>query len=208
MTSLARAFLPLAVRRLQPQETDTAAAVLGRGMRDNPLHIQAFGSDPERRERVLIRMFEAVLRQHVKKGSILGAFSAEEMIGVCSMVSPGRCKPTAGEKLSVVPGLVGGAGLGSTVRVLDWVGRWARQDPAEPHWHLGPVGVERHLQGQGAGSAMLRSFCALVDSTKTMSYLETDTKENVAFYERFGFGVVAEEPVLGIPNWYMVRPGG
>ena len=50
---------PIEIRELTPAETDRGARVLGRGMRDNPLHVQAFGSDPRRREETLTRMFEA-----------------------------------------------------------------------------------------------------------------------------------------------------
>ena len=32
-----------------------------------------------------------------------------------------------------------------------------------------------------------------------------DKRENVAFYERFGFEVVGEDEVLGVRNWFMLR---
>jgi ribosomal protein S18 acetylase RimI-like enzyme len=197
------------IRELNAGETDAAAAVLGRGMRDNPLHVQAFGADPERRERALTHVFQGVLRQYVSKGSALGAFSSGTIVGVCAMVEPGRCQPSGGERLRLLPETISGAGLGGTVRLLKWVAAWARHDPQEPHWHLGPVGVERHLQGQGIGGALLRAFCQRVDALQAMAYLETDKRENVAFYERFGFQLKAEEPVLETPNWFMVRlPAG
>jgi len=39
----------------------------------------------------------------------------------------------------------------------------------------------------------------------SIGYLETDKRENVRFYERFGFEVIAREPVIGVPNWFMRR---
>jgi hypothetical protein len=30
----------------------------------------------------------------------------------------------------------------------------------------------------------------------------------VRFYERFGFTIIGEQNVLGIPNWFMRRPAG
>jgi ribosomal protein S18 acetylase RimI-like enzyme len=194
------------IRDLEAGETDAAAAVLGRGMRDNPLHVQTFGADAEQRERALTRVFQGVLRQYVPKGAVLGAFSSGALVGVCAMVEPGRCQPSGGERLRLLPEAIAGAGLGGTVRLLKWVGTWARHDPQEPHWHLGPVGVERHLQGQGIGTALLGVFCQRMDALGAMAYLETDKRENVAFYERFGFQVKAQEPVLEVPNWFMVRP--
>src|SRR4051812_28250315 len=130
--------LMLEIRDLTPGETDAAAAVLGHGMRDNPLHVQAFGADPERRERALTHIFKGVLRQYVSKGSVLGAFSSETIVGVCAMVEPGRCQPSGGERLRLLPEAIAGAGLGGTVRLLKWAAAWARHDPREPHWHLGP----------------------------------------------------------------------
>jgi hypothetical protein len=40
---------------------------------------------------------------------------------------------------------------------------------------------------------------------RAVGYLETDRPSNVRFYERFGFDVVGEGQVLGLPNWYMRR---
>ncbi len=182
-----------------------AAAVLARGMRDNPLHVRAFGEDPQRRGAALTRMFEALLHQYVSKGVIWGAFDSGTLVGVCGMVEPGRCQATTIEKLRMLPALLVGGGLRPTVRVARWVSRWSRHDPEAAHWHLGPVAVDRHLQGKGVGSALLRQFCTRIDAEQSMAYLETDRAENVTFYKRFGFEVTAQDQILGIPNWFMSR---
>jgi ribosomal protein S18 acetylase RimI-like enzyme len=193
------------VRALVPRETAAAAAVLGRGMRDNPIHERAFGTDRERRESALTSLFTAVLASHVMRGTILGAYSGGVLVGVCSMTPPGHCQLSGLDKLRMVPVLLGAGGLASTLRTLSWAGSWGKHDPKDPHWHLGPVGVERRLQGKGIGGALLRDFCARMDAERATAYLETDKKENVAIYERFAFRTVAEDQVLGIPNWFMVR---
>jgi hypothetical protein len=36
-------------------------------------------------------------------------------------------------------------------------------------------------------------------------YLETDKRDNVGFYERFGFEVIGDERVGGVPNRFMRR---
>jgi GNAT superfamily N-acetyltransferase len=194
------------LRDLAPAETGMAAGVLGRGMRDNPLHVRAFGPRPDRREHALTRMFEAVLRLYGRKGAILGAFSSGKLVGVCAMVQPQRCQPTVGEKLQILPALVGGSGIAATARVLRWAADWASHDPEQAHWHVGPVAVERDLQGNGIGSALLRAICDRIDSTQSLAYLETDKEENVRFYQRFGFCLSAQAPVLGVLNWFMARP--
>ncbi len=163
------------------------------------------GTNADRREPALTRLFGAVLGMHVARGATLGAFSAGTLVGVCSMVPPGECQPSGGDKLRLLPTLIGAAGLRSALRTLSWAAGWAKHDPKAPHWHLGPVGVERHLQGKGIGGALLREFCGRMDAVQAMAYLETDKRANVGIYEHFGFRTVAEDQVLGITNWFMVR---
>ncbi len=177
-------------------------------MRDNPLHVRVFGANLDRREAAMTRMFKVLLRQYISKGEILGAFSSGTLIGVCGLVQPGHCQPTTTEKLLILPAILAGSGFGGTVRALSWTAAWSGQDPKEPHWHLGPVAIERQLQGKGVGSELLREFCSRMDARNSMAYLETDKRKNVPFYERFSFQVTAEQQVLGVPNWFMVRRMG
>ena len=121
------------------------------------------------------------------------------------MVPHGQCQPSGREKLGLLPTLMSTGGLGATLRMLRWASAWAKHDPKAPHWHLGPVGVERPLQGKGIGGALLRAFCARMDAEQATAYLETDKRENLGVYEHFAFRIVAEDQVLGIPNWFMVR---
>jgi ribosomal protein S18 acetylase RimI-like enzyme len=69
------------------------------------------------------------------------------------------------------------------------------------------VAVEPSVQGQGIGSAMLTAFCAHMDAYAALSYLETDRPENLNFYRKFGFVVIAEAEIMGVPNWFMSRSG-
>jgi len=193
------------IRDLTLPEAPTAALVLGRGMRDNPLHVAAFGPDPDHRERALAFMFLPVLERQMVKGAVLGAFSSGQLVGVCGMVPPAQCQLGLVEKIAVLPAILRGAGLAGAVNVLRWAGDWSRTDSPTHHFHLGPVGVERDLQGQGIGSALLAEFCRRVDAAQSSAYLETDKGENVAFYHRHGFRVVDEHPVLQKKNWFMLR---
>jgi len=194
------------VRELFPSELPEAARLLGRSMCDNPVNVRAFGiQDTERLSRTLARFFVPVLRGLSNRGELIGALRNGTLAGVCGLAPPGRCQPSVREKLSVFPSVIFGNPPAATLRVLKWTGEWARRDPAEPHWHLGPVAVAPDLQGQGIGSSMLAAFCDRMDACDGMSYLETDKPENVALYQKFGFMVVADANVLGVQNWFMTR---
>ena len=93
----------------------------------------------------------------------------------------------------------------AAARTMVWLGAWAKKDPDEHHWRFGLLAVDRHLQGMGVGSALIRVSSAKMDAAGEEAYPETDKPINVGFYERFGFEVVGEEDVLGVPNWFMLR---
>ncbi|HHG2225134.1 GNAT family N-acetyltransferase [Synechococcus sp. CCFWC 502] len=98
-----------------------------------------------------------------------------------------------------------GASPGSVLRVGQWAGEWAKHDPRESHWHLGPVAVEPSRQGQGVGSALLKGACNRMDQRAAILYLETDKEENVRFYQKHGFEVVGQSLALNQKSWYMRR---
>lgn len=194
------------VKEMGLTELGKAAGLLGRGMCDNPANLQVFRiGDRERRIRALARFFEPVLRSLYARGLVLGAFRSSTLAGVCAMARPGFCRATACEKLQLAPTVILGSPVGTIARVLKWSGEWQRRDPRGPHWHLGPVAVDPLLQRQGIGTTMLSVFCTCMDEFSAVSYLETDKSENVSFYQKFGFTVVDQADVLGVPNWFMSR---
>jgi len=196
----------LELRLLCSRELEEAAQLVGRGMRDNPSNMKVFHiADGEHRSIAMGRFFVPALKGLYRRGLVLGAILSNRLVGICGMARPGYCQPDTIEKTRVFPAAVIGNPITTPLRILNWVGEWARRDPSEPHWHLGPVAVEPYLQGQGIGKAMLNAFCAVVDGTGAHAYLETDKRENVRLYQRFRFTVVESAEVLGVPNWFMWR---
>jgi ribosomal protein S18 acetylase RimI-like enzyme len=193
----------LEIGALDPAEIGEAARVLSRGMRDNPLHVAAFGDDPERRTQSLYWLFSGLLA--VTGLPMLAARQADgTIVGVLGMSSPDSCRPPAAQQLRLLLRLVQ-IGPRSAFRTLRWVGAWAKREPDGRHWRLGPVAVDAGLQRMGVGSRLMEVYCAQVDASGEEAYLETDKPGNVRFYERFGFEVVGEQEVLGTPNWFMSR---
>jgi ribosomal protein S18 acetylase RimI-like enzyme len=80
----------------------------------------------------------------------------------------------------------------------------------EPHWYLAQIGVEPAQQRQGIASRLLHPMLAHLDAQALPCYLETENEVNVAFYERRGFRVVAEDAGLpaGLHIWAMRRAAG
>ena len=185
-------------------EIEEVLDVLARGMRDNPVHVAAFGEDSERRRRRFRGLMAAAFSIRDFSHMLVARREDGVIVGVCGMMPPGNCLPDFRQRLRLLPTLlsIGPRAVGRTMR---WLGVWEKHDPEERHWHLGPLAVDAHLQGMGLGSRMMQVFCAQMDAAREDAYLETDKSENARFYERFGFKVVGEQEVLGVTNYFMLR---
>lgn len=196
----------LEIRELSLSDIEAAAQMLAVGMQDNPLHIRVFAGADARREGALQQLFAKLLRRQLREGVILGAHTRSELAGVAAMVPPGSCQPTLSEQAAMLPALLRGRMLHRSGPILRWLHAWSRHDAAAPpHWHLGPAAVHRRQRGHGIGSALLGELCARLDNHEGCGYLETDKPENVRLYRRYGFETYAEEDVLGVRNWFMLR---
>jgi GNAT superfamily N-acetyltransferase len=193
----------LQVTDLARSDVPEAVSVLARGMRDNPVHVAAFGGDPERRRRIIERLFGALFRVMTAQ-TPLGARRDGRIVAATGVAPAGTCQPRPRQQLAMAPAMVTMRPR-AAARTGRWIRAWAERDPDEPHVHLGPLAVDSHLQGQGIGSALLAEHCRRLDASGQIGYLETDRPENVAFYARQGFETVDRAIVLGIPNWFMRR---
>jgi ribosomal protein S18 acetylase RimI-like enzyme len=194
------------VRMLTPGELHAAAAVLARGMHDNPLHVKVFGAGPDRRARRLSR-FLGHLAGHVQSnGDLLGAFVRGELVGVLGMMEPGRCRPAPMDALRLARAIMVDNPPATVLRVARWLSAWARNDPADPHWHIGPFAVSPGYRRRGIGRRLMMRCCARIDALAATACLETDLAGNAGFYQTFGFVVTRHAPVLEVPNWFMLRP--
>jgi GNAT superfamily N-acetyltransferase len=192
------------VRDLRVDEVGAAVGVLARGMRDNPLHVAAYGEDPARRLRCHARLMAGLFR-HFDAQQPIAALEDGALVGVTGVAPPGTCQPTARQRLRLLPTMLA-LGPRTAARVGSWTSAWAAHDPDEPHVHLGPLAVDAHLQGRGIGSLIMEEHCRRLDAAGDLGYLETDKPENVPFYDRFGFEVISEDDVIGVRNWFMRRP--
>ena len=188
---------------LDREHLPEAVAVLARGMRDNPVHVAAWGPDAERRRRIIERLFTGLFRSFTAQTPIC-VRRGGAIVAATGIAPAGTCQPTPRQALGLAPAVLS-MGPRRAARTGRWFRTWAARDPDEQHSHLGPLAVDVHLQGQGIGSALLAEYCRRLDAASEVGYLETDRAENVRLYERFGFEVVGEEPVIGVTTWYLRR---
>lgn len=195
------------LRPLAAENLSSAARRCARAMRDNPLHRRVFGGDPDRRERRLCHFFSAVLPWIERHGKLIAADANGKTLGIIGILPPRTCRPTITEQLRMLPAVSRSFAPLTPLRMRRWLAAWRKEDPTEPHWHLGPLAVDPLYQGLGIGTALLLDALERVDAAGGIAYLETDKEANVRFYERFGFVTTASMPVVGAQTWFMRRPG-
>jgi GNAT superfamily N-acetyltransferase len=73
----------------------------------------------------------------------------------------------------------------------------------EPHYYLDNIGVLPAARGKGLSSKLIRPILEKADAEKVLVYTDTVTRENIPFYEHFGFQVAEETFVegTGITVW-------
>lgn len=81
------------------------------------------------------------------------------------------------------------------------------RQPSQPHFYINALGVHPRSQGVGVGSALLEHIHILSDRypESNVVALDTETEENVAYYQRLGYKVssTAELNKLGRPEHFL-----
>lgn len=181
------------------EQVSQAAGVTARALRDSPTSL-AVSSDPFVRLEMLHSTFGGMLSD----ARVAGIRRGDCVLGVAAALQPGLCIA------SMLPADAWTLGAPSpdatdTDRFLYSGSVMASHDLPEPHWHVGPVGVEPGFQGMGLGRAAMRLLCEEFDEHQRLAWLETDKPENVRFYIGLGFEVVEEVPMLSSRFWFMRR---
>jgi ribosomal protein S18 acetylase RimI-like enzyme len=182
---------------MEKSDLQESAKVLSIAMLSNPLHVAVFQGKEESQRMHIETMFTGLLTELPE--IVLVAKKKENIIGVM------RMKSCDGNKVVATPD---GPHDETNIdwRKFTWLSEWARHEPPNQHWHLGPIGVLPSHQGTGVGTMLMDRFCMEVDACAAEAYLETDLDKNVRFYGKFGFKLVEETVIFGVKNRYMIRP--
>ncbi len=177
-------------------DINEAAMVLSIAMLNNPLHIAVLKGNGEGQRVIIEKMFVDLFNEF--PGITFIAKEYKKIVGVMRMKScrgsKHRDNPEKAREENTID-----------QRIAFWHSEWARNDPEEQHWHLGPIGVLPSHRRLGIGTTLMKIFCEEVDRCLAKGFLETDLAENVLFYKKFGFEIVATSNIFGSETKYMVR---
>jgi ribosomal protein S18 acetylase RimI-like enzyme len=196
------------LRRIEKEEVGRAADTLVEAFQDDPVWNAIFSDYEEERDRVRAA-YEVPLRYCMKYGSVYATSSFE---GAAAWA------PERYADISLLRGIISGS-MRSGMRVGMKVGMKIKPifSPIEKDRRafmkgrafLYPlvIGVAKKHQGKGHGGRLVRALLAEADRNGVAVYLETESEENVAFYEKYGFKLIQQItlPVVDLPMWEMIR---
>ncbi len=195
------------VSELPPALRATGAELLADAFVDYPAWL-SIGPRSRRRRWTMVRRFYlgAIARAARHGGPIRHATEDGRPLAVMIAYGPGTWPPPAFSFPLEAWG-VALAGPGPALRGLTSSSAIDSAHPPEPHFFVHTLGVGPRDQRRGAGAAMLGPLVDQADRLGTPVHLTTSAAENLPYYRRFGFDVVAESSLpRDVPLWSMVRP--
>ena len=143
-----------------------------------------------RRPHSLVSLHQAVLGKQNHHELCTSARDDEgRLAGVCLWVKPGGFPLSPRTQLRQLPLTLRAfrGHQGAMLRGLGYQRESLASHPKTPHWYLWSITVAPTHQRQGVGTALLRHGLDRVDESGLGAYLETQNRDNLAYYERFGF---------------------
>ena len=176
--------------------------MLGRAFDDDPMFIWPFGATATGAH---AHDFFLAFDERLSALGWLWATAGDQ--GVAAWIPPGEDRTMMDIDRELRPSIATLAPDGGARYEAMW--EWiASMLPDEPFWYLDHLAVASTARRAGLGTSLIEHGCALADRDGVPAFLETGRPENVGYYERRGFEVVADEDIPGGgPHiWFMSRP--
>lgn len=198
--------------RLTNEDLPAAVSCLKEAFADDPLWAEVFKHDPNKDE-ALNGFFACPLLYGLKYGKVYATSANIEAVAVWV---PGKLAEMSFFRMIRCGAMAYGAKMGKeTIRRLSITNKQISPDRTRhmkntPFVYLTIIGVSPDAQGKGLGSQLLNEIKDECDAQGLHIYLETETEQNVRFYEKHGFEVLQKTVFkeLELPIWEMVRRPG
>lgn len=188
------------------QTSRQAARVLGQAFVDEPVSKLIYRSfTVERRARALAVDFSAELAVCMRKGNPIQIREDGKIIAAALVYPPGTYPLGLIDQWVFLAKSVLGNGWYDIKSWVEWLNETDKLHPTKAHYYLEYIGVDPGCQGQGCGSLIMEHLTAKADMENVGCYLENADRHNIPFYQHFGFQIIQEKEIIGLPAWFMWR---
>ncbi|HEX2178564.1 MAG TPA: GNAT family N-acetyltransferase [Actinomycetota bacterium] len=196
---------------LKPHQALAGAAVLAASHTDYPAFLCIYPDD-RKRAKALLPFFGAAVKDGIRSGLVYGAVRDDEILGIAVWLPPGAFPWSSMRKLRATGAFLRvWAADPANFATFTRVGANSElHHPPGRHWSLEALGIRPEAQRQGLGTRLVTPILERADAEGVECYLETSNPANVAYYQRFGFEVLRDVPLIpdGPPHISMRRPVG
>ena len=202
----------LEIRPIRGDQRSEVAGLLARAFLHDPafLGVMPDISDSERLKRSTI-LFAADLAACLKQGCPIYAQDRNRVAAALLAYPPGGYPLSSLVQIRMLLSIIatGKPFLPGRWKpfqlLLSLLNETSKIHPKQPHYYLEWLGVDPQYQGQGLGSALLKTVLQKADQETIPTYLETAQPRNLPLYQRLGFRTFCEKTILGIPVYFMWR---
>jgi GNAT superfamily N-acetyltransferase len=185
-----------------------ASQIVSRAFFDDPLMLYLFPKPKDRKSKLRL-MMELLIRIGMKCGVV--HVSSLDLEGIAIWF------PSNKAKITPLMGLLNGGfsyffKLGiKTVRkqnrIYNFIYTKHKKLLPSYHWYLSIIAINPVYQGMGFSRILLSSMFSQIDKQNISYFLDTNNKENIPIYKRFGFRILEEYqiPDTNVINWAMIR---
>ena len=174
----------VAVRPVEPHETEVAAGVLASAFSDDPIFGFILGGRDDIEARLVHLFSDAVEAELRKSAHLVEMVDSGDAVALWHEVDDWQTSPRALAKS--LPSVLKAFGT-RLPRALQVLTSAEKVHPSEPHRHLAYIGTRKSREGKGLGSALMRSMLERCDNDGIPTYLESTNPANDAWYASFGF---------------------
>lgn len=179
------------LEKLSIIQIKTAATIFAKAMMNDDLHVFFFPNIESRFDK-LKSLYEYKLNlQH--RNCVTASVNLE---GLAIWEAPGEQHSGLSIR-EIINGfkLIWKCGISPLVRMIKyqiWASRTRDQLIEQPYWYLDVVIVNPEHQGKGFASLLIKPILQEAEKNHQAVYLETQNKNNIQIYERYGFLLIKE----------------
>ncbi|MEB3216643.1 MAG: GNAT family N-acetyltransferase [Nostocales cyanobacterium 94392] len=197
------------ITSLYTQDAENVIEILSSAFENYPLMQFFFGDTYKQSMHYMIKtMFDEA---SIINNLLLGAFIQRKLQGVAFVTPPKKTESNQNSQNTTTASeeeLAKVVGEAAMMRIEAYFNLKNVNKPSSPHFYINALGVHPQSQGKGIGSALLSQIHQMSEqhSDSHGVALDTQTSNNVGYYQRFGYNVSTTAKLENVENWFLFRP--
>ncbi len=197
------------INRLNTKDTENVVEIFFNTFENYPLMQYFFGNAYKQSMKHLLKSM--CDEESIVDNFLLGAFVEGKLQGVAFITPPQNEKNNHDIENTPTPSeekFAAAIGEEALMRIEAYSNLKKANKPPSPHFYINAIGVHPQSQGKGIGKAILSQVHEMSEQN-LLSHgvaLDTQTQQNVDYYQRFGYDICNTAELENVNNWFMFRP--